>query len=95
MAKNKYFKSALIIFACFFIIQNLSAQYANSYYFVSFKNKNNTTYSLNKPSEFLSERAITRRYYANIEIDSTDLPVDNSSIDSLINFGADIKYTSK
>ena len=45
-------------------------------YFVSFKNKANTTFSLNTPEEFLSQKIINKRKLFAIPIDSTDLPIN-------------------
>lgn len=44
-------------------------------YFVQFSDKLGTPYSLSRPEDFLSERAILRRQKYSIAIDSTDLPV--------------------
>ncbi|RLD46217.1 MAG: hypothetical protein DRI86_03750 [Bacteroidetes bacterium] len=95
MVKNSF----LLLFLCFFsfllINENISAQYSNSYYLVSFNNKNNSSYSLSNPSAYLSEKSIYRRLIAKIHIDSTDLPVNKRNLDSLLNYGATINYTSK
>ena len=85
----------LFVFSISFISENLFAQYSNSYYLVSFNNKNNSNYSLTNPEAYLSERAIYRRLNAKINIDSTDLPVNKRNLDSLLNYGAIINYTSK
>ena len=42
---------------------------------VRFTDKSKTEYTLDKPQEYLSERALDRRNRQGIEIDSTDLPV--------------------
>ena len=95
MVKTKPYLIFLLLFTFLISLKVTKAQYSSSYYLVSFKNKNNSSYSLSSPIDFLSERAINRRITANIPIDSTDLPVNINYIDSLINFGAEIKYTSK
>jgi subtilisin family serine protease len=46
------------------------------YFYVQLTDKNNTPYSLSNPAEFLSERAIERRNYFRLVVDSTDLPVN-------------------
>ena len=44
-------------------------------YRITLRDKAATTYSLDKPEEFLSRKAIERRQRQNLVIDSTDLPV--------------------
>ncbi len=68
---------------------------AQNYFWVAFKNKNNTKYSLSSPGEYLSERAIQRRAKQNIAIDSLDLPVDKNYIDSVLSYGAQLVHSSK
>jgi serine protease AprX len=47
------------------------------------KDKNQTAYSLSKPLEYLSPRAIDRRARYNIAIDSSDLPVNPAYINTI------------
>ncbi len=68
---------------------------AQNYFWVAFKNKDNTKYSLSSPREYLSERAIQRREKQNIAIDSLDLPVNANYIDSVLTFGAQLVHSSK
>ena len=53
----------------------LAAQPTPLKYRVYLKDKNYNKYSIDKPQEFLSARAIERRKRQHIAIDSTDLPV--------------------
>jgi serine protease AprX len=69
----------LILLAVFF--QQSHAQLTR--YIVRFKDKQFNSYSVNNPSQFLSQRALDRRTKYNIPIDSTDLPVTARYIDSL------------
>ncbi|TRX71879.1 S8 family serine peptidase [Carboxylicivirga sp. M1479] len=64
-------------------------------YFVSFTDKNNSPFSLDKPGDYLSQRAIDRRSRQNIAILEEDLPVNQSYVDSLIKAGIDVRHTSK
>lgn len=73
----------------------LNAQISRDKYWVQFKDKNNTPYSIDKPEEFLSERAIQRRLDYNISIDEYDLPVNPSYLESVMNTGAKILNPSK
>lgn len=64
-------------------------------YRVSLKDKVGTTYSIDKPEEFLSERAIERRNRQQLPIDETDLPVSGKYVDELKATGARLVTTSK
>jgi len=66
-------------------------------YLVYLQDKNDNPYSINKPEEFLSKRAIERRQKRKpkIAITERDLPVSPQYIENLKNEGADIWYTSK
>lgn len=55
----------------------------NYFYFVQFKFKSNTTESLSNPSSFLSSRAIARRAYFNIPVDSTDMPLNQNYVNQV------------
>lgn len=65
------------------IILASSAKAQPARYAVRFKDKKGTAYSISQPSGYLSLKAIQRRARQNIEIDSTDLPVNQVYIDSL------------
>ena len=58
-----------------------ATQYA---YQVTFKDKNNTPYNLLSPLSYLSPRSVLRRSAQGIAIDSTDLPVNQAYIDSVL-----------
>lgn len=73
----------------------VSAQLAPNIYLVNFTDKNNCGYSIDKPEEFLSQRAIERRQKYNISITDQDLPVTNAYIDSLKSLGFEIYAVSK
>ena len=70
---------------------NLDAQK----FFISFADKNSNTYSINSPSDFLSQRAIDRRVRQQIAITPQDLPVTQSYVDSVKRMGIKIYWTSK
>ena len=83
-----------IVIVLIFISAKLTAQVPS--YIISFKDKQNTPYSLSAPSTFLSQRAIDRRNRQHIPVDSTDLPVSPTYTDSIAKSG-DIRilYTSR
>lgn len=72
---------ALFILGCCFH-SVLFSQYSK--YIVKFNNKNNSPYHLNKPEKYLSQKAINRRTRYNINIDSSDLPVNPSYISQVL-----------
>ena len=57
-------------------------------YIIRFRNKGNNTYTIANPSAYLSQRALDRRARYQITIDSLDLPVTKSYIDSVLNAGS-------
>jgi len=68
-------------------ILTLTSKAQVSRYIVKFKDKGSSSYSLNTPSSYLSQRAIDRRTRYSIVIDSTDLPVTPRYIDSIRSAG--------
>ncbi len=65
-----------------FAVTEVTAQTA-SRYLITFRNKATTPFSFAVPSQFLSARSIERRRRYAIPLDSTDLPVTPSYVDSL------------
>ncbi|NDV66488.1 S8 family serine peptidase [Bacteroides sp. 224] len=59
------------------------AQQDSLKYRIYLKDKVSTTYSLDRPSEFLSLKAIERRMKQQLPIDSTDLPVCQNYIEAI------------
>ncbi len=64
-------------------------------YLVLLKDKANNTYSLDKPLDFLSQRALDRRKKNNIKLSSHDLPPSKTYIDQLKAAGATVWYQSR
>jgi len=72
MLKKYFFGIAILCFSF-----TATAVFATDYYFyIQLTDKNNSPYCLSNPAEFLSERAIARRNYFRLAVDSTDLPVN-------------------
>ncbi len=69
--------------------------YAQARYVIFLTDKNNSPYSINTPSAFLSSRAITRRNAQNIQVTAQDLPVNPSYISGIQATGALILNKSK
>lgn len=81
---------------CWFIAPFLAAQTPTpNIYWLQFKDKKGTAFSISNPDEFLSAKAIQRRERQHIAIDETDLPVSKVYLDTLKKRGLEIVHTSK
>lgn len=65
---------------------------AQAKYFIEFTDKQNSTYSVDNPTEFLSARAIERREKQGIAITSDDLPVSPTYINQLVQSATMVHY---
>lgn len=72
-----------------------NAQIAPDKYFVSFTDKNNSPYSIDNPSQYLSQRAIERRLNQGIAIEESDLPVNPDYLAGVAATGATILNPTK
>src|ERR1035437_5667151 len=79
--------SNLRILVLFSVLSSALFAQPTSYtkYWIQFKDKNNSPYSISNPSQFLSARAIQRRTNQNISYAQNDLPVNPAYIDSVRN----------
>ncbi len=73
----------------------LSAQNKPNTYWVKLTDKKGTSFQIDRPEKFLSQRAINRRIKQHIAIDETDLPVSHIYLDSLRKLGLEVVHTSK
>ncbi len=64
-------------------------------YIIEFTDKENNPYSLDNPSEYLSQRALDRRSRYSIAITSNDLPITPGYIEQVSNTGVKILNKSK
>lgn len=64
-------------------------------YRISLKDKAATTYSLDKPEQYLSEKALERRAKQGLKVDSTDLPVCKAYVDAIRDKGVSVVTTGK
>jgi serine protease AprX len=69
----------LLAFVSLVSLADLSAQRQNKYW-VEFTDKNDSPYSLTRPAEFLSARALERRARQGIAVVENDLPVSSAYI---------------
>ncbi len=64
-------------------------------YLVQFTDKNNSSFSINRPQEFLSQKAIDRRRKQNIPVLERDLPVNQTYIQQVRQAGARVLYPTR
>lgn len=85
-----------IAMGCLMLVCALGASAEKNYkYRVNLKDKVGTSYSIEKPQEFLSERALERRNRQQLPIDESDLPVSQVYVKELQGTGARLVTTSK
>lgn len=77
------------------LLSILQTKAVGYYFYVQFKDKNGTSYSLSNPSVYLSQRALDRRNFFNIAIDSTDLPVNESYVSQIQSLNLTIHSRTK
>ena len=92
MNRKFFFLTTLLLFL---FGSSFSQRLAPNIYWVSLTDKEGTTYNVNAPEDFLSERAILRRAESGIEIIEDDLPVLKSYVDSIRTTGVRIHGTSR
>ncbi|REJ83617.1 MAG: T9SS C-terminal target domain-containing protein [Bacteroidetes bacterium] len=92
---NLFARHFILHLLIIFSTGNAFAQSTLHKYFISFTDKNGSTFSVSNPSEFLSQRAIQRRANQGIQISSEDLPVNSNYADALTSAGARLLGTSK
>jgi serine protease AprX len=85
------FYSIFLFLICLLNNQLAFTQSNEKYYYrLYFTDKNNSTFSVHRPEEFLSKRAIERRAKQAIAIDSSDLPVNAHYIEQVLT-AADVR----
>jgi len=88
-------KNFIILAILFILVFTWLPSRGQAFFWVGFTDKNNTSYSLSFPEDFLSERAIHRRENQNIAIDSLDLPPNPDYIQQVLNLNAEYIHSSK
>ena len=77
------------------IDHNLKGQIAPDRYYVQFTDKNNSPYSIDNPSAFLTERAIERRENQQIPILDNDIPVNPQYLSGVSATGANLLFQTR
>ena len=88
-------KRLLILSTLVLLAAGASAQQDTLKYRISLRDKAATAYSLERPEQFLSQKAIERRRKQNLAIDSTDLPVCRKYVDEIRRQGINVIVTGK
>ena len=88
-------KKTLTFITLSLLFHFLIAQTTPHQYWIHLKDKNNSIYSINKPNEYLSQRAIDRREKQHIPINMSDLPVNTAYINEIRSMGLEIIHPSK
>jgi subtilisin family serine protease len=91
MGRNKAGWLALLFLLC----QLTGFGQTTRTYLVLLRDKANTPYSVSRPEQFLSQRAILRRQKQNIAVQERDLPVNPTYLTQLQQAGAKIWYSSR
>ena len=74
----------------------LSAQQQDTLmYRISLRDKANSPYSIEHPEAFLSQKAIERRQKQGLAIDSTDLPVNETYVNAILDKGVNLVVRGK
>ena len=82
-------RNILFIFLFGIIISSV-AQVAPDKYYIQFTDKNDSPYSIDNPSEFLTQRALDRRANQGIEISENDIPVNVVYLQGVADIGVEI-----
>ena len=81
---------------CFLILLCFSScLQAQDQFMVFFKDKSNTSFSIQRPTEFLSPKSISRRIRQNIPTTEEDLPVNRIYVRAVADLGVETYFTTK
>jgi serine protease AprX len=85
------------LFSIFILVLAQCTAFSQVYYkyWIQFTDKNNSPYSISKPSAYLSARAIQRRAKYGIPIQYNDLPPNPTYIDSVVSKGVKLLNRSR
>jgi serine protease AprX len=84
-----------LAFALFFLAISGIAQVAPSKYFIEFKDKNGTPYTISHPEQFLSARSMDRRTRLSVATTEQDLPVTPTYVSTIAGMGVTVLNRSK
>lgn len=89
-------KKLLLLLVLIMIFMGVWAQeIAPGVFWVYFSDKEGTTYQIDEPELFLSQRSIDRRAIQGLAVDSRDLPVSRAYLQEVEALGVEIKHVSR
>lgn len=88
-------KRMIELLVCILVALPVGAQQDTLKYRICLKDKVATEYSLQRPGEFLSAKALDRRHRQGLKVDSMDLPVCRSYVNEIRRQGVNIVVTGK
>jgi serine protease AprX len=91
----EYLKMMKRLLLAVLILAAANEMQAQTRYWIQFTDKGNSPYTLSNPLAYLSPRAINRRTAQGLAIDSLDLPVTPSYVDSVLAAGVTVRARSK
>ena len=89
------FSYSVILLFCYSVCVTAQIQVAPDRYRIEFTDKNNSSFSIDKPQLFLSEKALQRRAKHGFAVTDADMPVSAVYIDSLKKMGFDVMNCSR
>ena len=88
-------KYLLLILICTLFNEHNATAQSNPRYLVLYKDKANSPYSTDKPTDYLSQRSVSRRIRQNIPVTTNDLPVNPAYVSAIKQTGASVIYSSR
>ena len=80
---------------CGVLVNAQTAEFKDGRYRITMKDKNNSPYSVTRPQEFLSQKAIERREKFYIAVTEQDIPVTPQYLSTISDLGAVLCNSSK
>jgi len=93
--KAKVMKKLLILILILVSTGVYAQEIAPGVYWVYFRDKDGSAYSIDLPEEFLSERSVQRRALQGLAVDHTDRPVNETYVHEIKAMGVEIRHVSR
>lgn len=88
-------KLNLFIFMIIISFGTRAQDLAPGVYWIYFTDKDGSSYQIDQPAQFLSERSINRRAMQGLAVDNLDLPVTSAYLEEIRSMGVEIKHVSR
>ena len=85
----------ILIVGFLFELTTLAQQTGPNFYLIHFRDKGFNKSMLNDPGQFLSAKAVDRRMRHNIQVDESDLPLNENYVRAVVSAGAHIVARSR